>query len=1494
MNKKIIGPLSLKQEAELRYSQQQLWTISKLYPLTGCYNIPAAIELQGDIDIRAIHKAIKAIVSSQDALNIIIDSSKEKPKQLVRKNQSIKYLEEKYIEEDNLEQALLIESKRPFILKKNKQLFRFILWKVTDSKVVLQLTIHHIIADRRSLSIIFEQFYFWYKSFLNGNNIDDSIFTISSFFEFIDKENKINCDQSLQYWKQKLSRIEYIEYIQPDLPNRHNKTFDGDIVNRLVCNEHYQIIQNICRKQKTRPFIFLLSVFYILLYRYSGSTDVVAATPFTKRDMEYENTIGMFVNTILLRVQLEETDSFVEVLTKIQKCVNEAIIHSDVPTEKAITRTHIKELAGHEIFQCMCIFESHDMDSIEDEQLKMRLFLVNSHQSKFPLSLYIYDTGSQFQLKIEYNVNMFSNTFIKQLLKHFCNMIESFTSSINFQISDVSYISEDDIKLLDKWNNTLTFLEKPYFLHKFIEVNTAMNPHSNAVIFQDRELSYLQLNNNANYLAQLLINKGVKIGDIVAVYSDKSIELIIAILAIMKIGAVYLPLDKSYPIKRIMRILSSAQPIFILTEDLQNDDGIILFKNYEVMNVSEVLKENTFNLATENPNVDLSEDNPSYIIYTSGSTGEPKGVIVSHLAIYNRISWMKKQYEVNESDIILHKTSIMFDVSVWEIMLPLFCGSTLVLSKPKGNRDAFYLRDLILRHKITMLHFVPIMLEAFLAVDLLEECSTLKHIICSGESLNSSVVKKFYEIFPNTKLHNLYGPTEAAVDVTYYYCSLDTYGLIPIGRPIWNTKIYILDNKLKLLPPNVIGELFISGVCLANGYLGKADLTAEKFINNPFLTEQRDNPYKRLYSTGDLAKWTNDGNIIFLGRKDRQIKVRGVRIEASEIEAVLNSYENIKSSYVCKKYDNNSQEQLVAYIQLKVDTKLLENQLKTYLLKELPEYVIPTYFVSISEFPTTASGKVDVNQLPIPKEVHATYREPSTHFEKTLVNIFEKVLEIKKIGIDDHFFGLGGDSIKSIQVIVLARKSGIKLNTEDLLRYQTVALLSCLHKETDFIKNSTKILPFQLIIKKDKGLLPSNVEDAYPMSNLQLALIYHSESSSEYNVYVTTYRIKAIFDYNVLKKAIKYVSIIHPILRTYFDVGSYSKPMQIIKDQVSFDISVEDIKYIKDQKKFINLWLEKEKANGFDWEEAPLFRFKVHICNKSEFQFTMSEPCLDGWSVSLLVTDIFKVYLKLLKKEDLLLPMLKINSAYFIQNEQKSINSKYYKNFWKQQLSKIKETIVFDKKLSEVKNQSLQRITKEYDSELSESLKIYAKKFNFPIKTMLLAIHCLAVSQYLGQDIITTGVMSNCRPELEDGEKVVGLFLNVLPITVDCGTNDIYSLLKKLIDIEHEILKYRFFPYSEMFRGKPDFPFDTLFNFTNFYPYQEFVHNKHFQIIDIIGTDQTLFNLTAQFTILQTTNNIRLALDFNHFSSEKIIDCYVNSATRLNEFLSEERFIQRC
>ena len=862
-------------------------------------------------------------------------------------------------------------------------------------------------------------------------------------------DTTVSCSQSMDYWQQTLATDLPILELPLDYPRPPVLSFLRDSESIELEPALTQSIKQFGYQENVSVFETLLAAFQIFLQRYTAQDDIIVGAVSTSR-LQKHDTVTLF-NPVALRMSWDSEFDVTALLKRVTQTVQAVAEHKDYSFELLVEAFNPRgELNRAPIFQMMLVLCELPTLLLESPISEWELGEIQEYSSQCDLVAITTEEEDILRITFEYNAELFERSTIERMLGNFQMLLSGMVSDSQQLVSRLPLLSESERhQLLVEWNNTTVDYPQDKCIHQLFEEQVEKTPNAVAVIFEGEELTYQELNSQANQLAHYLQKLGIKPESLVGIYIERSLEMIVGLLGILKAGGAYIPIDPTYPTERISYLLEDSRVPVLLT---QNHLKVTLPDEYSGYIIG--LDSNWESIATEpkkNPVSGATPENLIYVIYTSGSTGKPKGTLNTHKGVVNRILWMQDEYQLTPSSRVLQKTPFSFDVSGWEFWWTLIMGARLVVAKPEGHKDPCYLIKLITEQEITTLHFVPSMLQLFLEEPHVESCSSLKQVFCSGEALPISVQQQFFARLP-AELHNLYGPTEAAIDVTYWPCQPDTQlSSVPIGRPVANTQTYILDSCLQPVPIGVPGELYLGGVQLARGYLHRPELTVERFIENPFI---KDFQSPRLYKTGDLACYFPDGNIKYLGRNDNQIKIRGFRIELGEIENVLEKHFQVEQAVVMAWEDTPGDKRLVAYL-VSGQSQPSLNELREFLKNQLPDYMVPSAFVFLESLPLTPNGKVDRRALPEPKiersQLESTYIQPESDFEKTIAQAWQEVLKIERVGTKDNFFDLGGHSILLGQVNSrLSQQLKQNLSIIDLFQYPTIQALANYLKKQNF------------------------------------------------------------------------------------------------------------------------------------------------------------------------------------------------------------------------------------------------------------------------------------------------------------------------------------------------------------------------------------------------------------------------------------------------------------
>jgi amino acid adenylation domain-containing protein len=1052
-----IERISRDAELPLSFAQSRLWVLDQLEPDGTAYNIPSFFRFKGDLNQDVLEQSLTEVERRHEVLRTYYPCINGRPVQKIAPSQPVRI---PLIDLQPLPQtaryaeALRLASElatKPFDLGK-APLIRPTLLKLAPDEHVLLLDIHHIAFDGWSASILIKEFSSLYQAFLFKQASPLSELPIQ-YADFAKWQRDWLRGEVLQaqidYWKRQLAGNLPVLELPTDRSRPAIQTFNGANVRFAYPKGLTDALEELSRNEGVTVFVTLLTAFNVLLSRYTGQEDILVGTPIANRNRpEIEGLIGFFVNTLVMRTDLSGNPSFRTLLRRVHETALEANAHQDLPFEKLVEELRPeRDLSRTPIVQVMFSLLNRPIPPFKLPGLDPTWMEFQDGAARFDLSLNLDETEQGLAGSWSYNTDLFDEMTITRMGAHFRTLLEGIVSNPDCRLHELPLLSDQEIKQeIFGFNETAVDYPPDAYIQELFEAQVERTPRAVAVEFEGRQLTYDELNVRANQLARYLRRNGVVPDTRVGVCMERSPELVIALYAVLKAGGAYVPIDPDYPQERVAFMLQDAAVEILLTQShlvtrLPRHAGrfICLDVDWGQMEGEKGC----------NPRPQLSPDNLAYVIYTSGSTGKPKGAMNTHRGISNRLLWMQDQYQLTDADTVLQKTPFSFDVSVWEFFWPLLVGARLLLAAPGGHRDAAYLVGLIAGHRITIAHFVPSMLRMFLQEPGVEECRSLRHVICSGEALPFDLQEQFFARLP-AQLHNLYGPTEAAVDVTHWTCQPhDSRRIVPIGRPVANTQVYVLDQYLQPVPRGVVGELYIGGVQVGRGYHNRPKLTEERFVQ----ARLNEHLEPRLYRTGDLCRRLSDGSVEYLGRSDFQFKIRGFRIELGEIEETLREHPLVKTCVVAAQ-EFSGDKRLVAYVVWRPERPPAVEELRKYLGAKLPDYMVPWSFVSLDELPAMPNGKVDRKALPVPSVDGSAERPtlvvPETEVEKKLANLWKDVLALDRIGIFDNFFDLGGHSLLAVALASkVERAFGKRLPLASFIQAPTIHQFSeLLHPTT--------------------------------------------------------------------------------------------------------------------------------------------------------------------------------------------------------------------------------------------------------------------------------------------------------------------------------------------------------------------------------------------------------------------------------------------------------------
>jgi len=1057
----------------LSFAQQRLWFLDQLEPNSFTWNISLSYGVTGQINEQALERALQEIVNRHEVLRSTFAIVDGRPVQVIAKQGILPF---SVIDLGNLPasecdiafQRLIIEEcERPFDLAKGP-LVRVKLLKGGKKQPVFILTMHHIVSDAWSLGVFFTELRAFYTALCKGqsHSLPELPIQYADFAswqrEWLEKEV---VETQLSYWKEQLGGDLPVLQLPADRPRPKVQTFPGAIEPFKLSRSLLTALQKLSQQEGVTLFMTLLAAFKTLIYRYSGQEDVIVGSPIAGRNRaEFEGLIGCFLNTMVMRTNVSGSSTFRQLLSQVQEMAMGAYAHQELPFEKLVEELQPdRDLSTSPLFQVMFVLQNAPAPNFEIFDFTLIPIRGERKPSRFDLTLYMGEKDERLMGAAEYNTDLFDRTTIKRMCRHFEMLLESIVADPSQRIANLPILTtEEKHQIVVEWNTTRLEYPKERSFQKLFEAQVEKTPEVTALVFENQKLTYQQLNARANQLAHHLKKMGVGPDVLVGIYVERSVEMLVGLLGILKAGGAYVPLDPAYPMERIAYMLQDSGASVLLTQEklvnqLPKHDAQVLCLDRDRKKISQEVD--------DNPCGEPMPENVAYVIYTSGSTGKPKGVAVQHYTLVNFLNSMASEPGLISTDVLLAVTTLSFDISGLELYLPLMIGAQVNLVSREVASDGRRLSKALADSAATVMQATPATWQLLLESGW--QGSPQLKILCGGEALPRELANRLLHCCES--LWNMYGPTESTI---WSAVQKVEGGEVPIsiGRPIANTQMYILDRNFNPVPIGVYGELYIGGDGLARGYLNRSELTAEKFVPHPFSHEDG----ARMYSSGDQARFLSDGRIELVGRLDHQVKVRGFRIELGEIEATLALHKAVDQVVVVVRggADSSDDKHLAAYMIAASEQEPTVGDLRGFLMESLPEYMVPTAFVFLDALPLTPNGKVDRKALPSPEGVHpklgSEYVAPQSEIERTVASIWQEVLKVEKVGIDDNFFDLGGHSMLLVRIQgKLSEAFDRDISIIELFKYPTVNTLAQYVAQED-PSDEADFQKFQDIAQKQK------------------------------------------------------------------------------------------------------------------------------------------------------------------------------------------------------------------------------------------------------------------------------------------------------------------------------------------------------------------------------------------------------------------------------------------
>jgi amino acid adenylation domain-containing protein len=1382
----------------LSYAQQRLWFLEQVGGLGGAYHLANRLRLRGALDREALVRALDRLVARHEALRTTFPARDGEPEQRIGPESSRFHLEEHDLAGrvealTELERVIAEEAAAPFDLERGP-LVRGRLVRLAEDDHVLLLTMHHIVADGWSMGVLVDELGRLYGAFRAG--LPDPLPPLPiQYADYAAWQRRWVEDEVLEaqagYWTRRLSGAPALLELPTDRPRPPRQDHAGAALQVLLDEPLAAGLRALGRRHGATLFMTLLAGWAATLSRLSGQEEVVIGTPTANRGRrEIEGLIGFFVNTLALRVDLSERPTVARLLEQVRARALEAQQNQDIPFEQVVERVDpVRTLAHGPLFQVMFTWQNTSRGSVELPGLEPgRVPGAERTTAKFDLSLSLAEAGGRIVGgSLTYATSLFEPATVERHVGYLRRVLEQMAADDALAVDRLELLPEAERRLVvEEWNRKVAEYPRDACVHELFEAQVERTPDAVAVVFGDEALSYAELNRRANRLAHGLRALGVGPDARVGLCVERSLEMVVGVLAILKAGGAFVPLDPQYPADRLSYMLADARvPVLLTQERLRQKlpefggETVLLDGNgsteYEVRSTLQnaasgdgVPSRTSYSvLRTSSP------DNLAYVIYTSGSTGEPKGVMVAHRGVVNLVHWMKRRWEL-DGGALLHKTPLGFDVSVWELFWPLVSGARLVVARPEGHRDPDYLAGVIRRERITAVAFVPSMLQLFLDHPAVEGCRSLRWVMSGGEALTGALARRLHERLPAAELYNRYAPTEATVNVAAWRCAPGEAGAsVPIGPPRANVPLYILDSGGGPVPVGVVGELCIGGVQVARGYQGRPELTAAAFVPDPFGGE----PGARLYRTGDLARWRPDGVIELVGRNDFQVKLRGLRVELGEIEAQLRTHPAVREAVVLALGDAPGDRRLAAWYV--ADEPLDVEALRRHLGERLPEYMVPAAYVHLESLPLTPNGKLDRGALPAPEaDAYARhgYEAPQGETERALAEIWSEVLGVERVGRRDDFFELGGHSLLVVRVVSRVRQL-LDAEVELGVVFQRPVL-----KELAEALASAGRAELPPIERVDRGA-------RLPLSYAQQRLWFleqMGELGGTYHI-PKRLRLRGELDRGALVRALDRLVARHEALRTTFPARDGRPEQRIGPDTSRFHLVEHDLAGAAGAQDALGPLVAEEAAIPFDLERGPLVRGRLLrlAADDHVLLLTMHHVVADGWSMGVLVGELGRLYGAFRAGGADPLPALPVQYADYAAWQRRWVEERVLErqaSYWTRTLAGAPPVLELpaDRPRPRRQDHAGARLPVALDEALAAGLGALGRRHGTTLFMTLLAGWAATLARLSGQEEVVVGTPTANRGRREI-EGVIGFFVNTLALRVDlAGRPTVGELLERV------------------------------------------------------------------------------------------------------------------
>ncbi|WP_189999977.1 non-ribosomal peptide synthetase, partial [Streptomyces rubradiris] len=1406
----------------LSYGQEQMWFLDRLDPDSTQYLVPLLVRLTGALDAGVLADAWQRLTDRHEILRTRYGLHGEEPVQFVSERERVTLpLEDlTHLPEDAREarvQAVVTgELFVPFDLERDLPV-RARLIRLGADEHVLAVVFHHIACDAWSTEVVGQELSVLYTALVRGEEprLPEVAVQYADFAAWQRAEmSGAVLARHLAYWKGELAGLTPIE-LPTDRPRKAVRDAAGDAVAFAVPADLAERVREFARERAATPFMVVLAAYQSLLARYTGSADVTVGTVVSGRSRpELQGMLGYGINTLALRGRWADGTSFAELVDATKDTVLGAFDHQGVPFAQLIDAVQPeRDLSRNPLFDVALTMHGERTSAFALPGIVAEPYRAEGDAAKYDLDLQLrQDADGTLHGNLEYAVELFDRATAERLTGHLVRLLDAATANPDADLNRLHFLGTDEVRLLTQGANVTGEVTRT--VHRAFEEQAARTPDAVAVHCAGEELTYAELNERANRVAHHLIGLGVGQETLVGVCLERGPDLIPTLIGVLKAGGAYLPLDPSQPADRIGYLLQDAAAPVVVTErahaELLNGlhDGPVLVLDGD---------EGRSALAGEpatNPVPRTDADSLIYVIYTSGSTGRPKGVGLTHANVERLFTVTRDQTGFREDDVWTLFHSYAFDFSVWEMWGALLHGGRLVVVPKDVARDPSAFLGLLVEQRVTVLNQTPSAFRALVAAaregDTRIDGLALRTVVFGGEKLEVADLRPWADRLglDAPTLVNMYGITETTVHVTHHVldeADLARGSVSPVGVPLDDLAVRVLDAHGNLAPIGVPGEIHVAGRGVARGYLGRAALTAERFVPDPYGA-----PGDRLYRSGDVGRRLADGSLEFLGRNDAQVKIRGFRIELGEINAALTARDGVRDAVVLVREDTPGDKQLVAYVVTAEGPGPDTAVLRTALARELPEYMVPATFVTLDALPLTVNGKLDTKALPAPaaRGAVAEYTAPRSGLEQRTAAIWEEVLGVDRVGVHDSFFDLGGHSLRAITLAGRLREAGLDVSVRDLFEHRTVALLCEQLADRAPVTATHGVRPFALVGDEDRARLPEGVVDAYPMSQVQIGMVVEMLSDSDRHPYhnVTSFRVpdSRSFDIEALRASVASAVARHEVLRTSFDLNSYAVPMQLVHGDVEIPVQGRDLRGLDDEavRDALRAFTQEERSRLIPLDSAPQLRLYGTACDDGSWWLTITEchAILDGWSHHSLLMEIVEGYHRARDGQPVdasAAPAVRF--ADFIAAEVASREGGEDRAYWTGIVEGHAPFTLPEAWAGDGVAGAPHRVKVPFH-DLEPQLRALASAAGASLKSVLHAAHLKVLSTVTGDERFFTGLVCNARPEALGADGLYGMHLNTLPFAFDGASGTWRDLVRRVFEREVELWPHRGYPMPDIQR----------------------------------------------------------------------------------------------